>query len=363
MQALVEKYTIAVIGGGNIGTQFACVCAAKGHKVKLYTSEPILYDGTLEIIDESGKVTIGKLDKVTADIGEALHKCQIVFVTHPAFRLKDVADQMLPYVTKSMKICMLPGTGGAEFAFSGCIKAGATLLGIQRVPTVARLEQKGKRVRCEGKRDALYIASIPKDAAKEFAGFLSHLFEIPCYALPNYLSVTLTPSNPILHTTRLRTMFSDYENGKVYERNPLFYGEWTDKSSELLLACDEELQNMLKLLDKLDLKQVKSLKSHYESNTIDEMTKKIRSIKSLHNLTSPMKQVENGWIPDFQSRYFTADFPFGLAIIEELASVLNFDAPHICDTMAWYRKVTGNMSHFRLSQYEIHKIEDIYTLY
>jgi 3-hydroxyacyl-CoA dehydrogenase len=55
---------VAVIGGGNIGTQFACKCASKGYRVNVYSSKPELYDGLLEIIDEDNKITVGKLNKV-----------------------------------------------------------------------------------------------------------------------------------------------------------------------------------------------------------------------------------------------------------------------------------------------------------
>lgn len=358
-----ENTKIAVIGGGNIGTQFACVCAAKGYRVNVYSSKPELYDGTLEVVNEFEEETVGKLNKVSSDIGEAIERCQIIFVAHPAFRLKEIADQMLPYISSDMNICVLPGTGGAEFAFRECMKSGATLFGLQRVPTVARLEQYGKRVRCEGLRSELFLASIPSSKSSDLAAFISSLWGIPCTALPNYLSVTLTPSNPILHTTRLRTLFADYEEGKVYERNPLFYGEWSDESSELLIACDGELQEMLKIMNRLDLHDVRSLKLHYESDSVEAMTKKLCSIKSLHNLASPMKQVDGGWVPDFQSRYFTADFPYGLAIIEELAAILGYNAPNIVDTMDWYRRVTGDTNRLDLVQYGIQSIEDIYALY
>ena len=363
MKYTPENTNIAVIGGGNIGTQFACVCAAKGYRVSVLSSKPELYSGTLEVVDEYEKVTTGKLYKVSADMGEAIEGCHVIFVTLPAFMLRQTADRMLPYIKADMNICVLPGTGGAEFAFRECIKAGATLFGLQRVPSVARLEQYGRRVRCEGLRNELCLASIPVSKAEELAAFMSDLWGIPCVALPNYLSVTLTPSNPILHTTRLRTLFADYEEGKVYDRNPLFYGEWSDASSELLIACDGELQEMLGLMDKMDLSNVRSLKIHYESDTVEAMTKKLSGIKSLHNLLSPMKKVEGGWVPDFHSRYFTADFPYGLAIIEELAGVLGYDAPNIRDTMDWYRKVTGDTDRLDLGAYGIRSVEDIYGLY
>ena len=358
-----ENTNIAVIGGGNIGTQFACKCASKGYRVKVFSSKPELYDGRLEIIDEHDNLTVGEIEAVSDDIGKVIEGCRIVFVTHPAFMLKQAAEQIFPYIKKDINICVLPGTGGAEFAFRNCIDAGATLFGLQRVPSVARLEQYGKRVRCEGLRSELFLASIPSSKAADLSTFMSDLWGIACTPLPNYLSVTLTPSNPILHTTRLRTLFADYKDGKVYDRNPLFYGEWSDVSSELLIACDGELQDMIRRLDKMDLSYVRSLKVHYESDTVEAMTRKLSSIKSLHNLLSPMKQVEGGWVPDFKSRYFTADFPYGLAIIEELADVLCFDAPNIRDTMNWYRKVTHDTSRLDLEQNGIHTIEDIYALY
>ena len=354
---------IAVIGGGNIGTQFACICASKGYRVNLFSSKPEEYDGTLEIADEYENVTVGKLNNVTSDIRAAVDGCRIIFVAYPAFMLKELANKLLPFVKPDMNIGILPGTGGAEFAFRECIKAGATLFGVQRVPCVARLEKYGKRVRCEGLRKELHLASIPVNKAEELSGFMSDLCGIPCRALPNYLSVTLTPSNPILHTTRLCTLFADYEEGKVYARNPMFYAEWSDASSELLLACDDELQNMLKAMNELDLSNVRSLKLHYESDTVEAMTAKLRSISSLHNLASPMKQFEGGWAPDFDSRYFSADFPFGLAIIEGLARVLGCSVPNINATMDWYRRVSGNTDAFNLDDCAIHSINDIYELY
>ena len=363
MDCSKENMNIAVVGGGNIGTQFACICASKGYKVNMYSSKPELFDGALTVVDEFGHETTGVLNLVTSDIGEAVKYCRMIIVTHPAFMLKRAADQLLPYVNNETYIVVIPGTGGAEFAFRRCIQAGATLIGLQRVPTVARLEQYGKKVRCEGLRPELFVGSIPNNRAGEAAEFMSSLWGIPCTCLPNYLNVTLTPSNPILHTTRLCTLFADYKEGRVYDRNPLFYGDWSNESSELLIACDSELQAMLPLMNKLDLEGVRSLKLHYESADAEELTKKMRSIKSLHDLSSPMIKIKDGWIPDFNSRYFTADFPYGLAIILEFATLLGCDVPNISATMDWYRKVTGDETHFALADYGILNIDDIYAYY
>lgn len=107
---------IAVIGGGNIGTQFACICASKGHKVNLLSSKPELFDGTLEVVDEAGYVTRGKLNKVSSKVQTVIDGCQIIFVTHPAFRLKEVSDSIEPYINDGMKIVIIPGTGAMPFS-------------------------------------------------------------------------------------------------------------------------------------------------------------------------------------------------------------------------------------------------------
>ena len=360
----MENMNVTVIGGGNIGTQFACTCAAKGYDVTIYSSKPEKYGKELTIVDGEGNVSSnGKIKQVTNDLSVAM-KSDIIFVTYPAYMFPKFAESIEQYIEPGVCIGVIPGTGGAEFAFRKCIEKGAVLFGLQRVPCVARLVEYGRSVCVEGKRDSLYLAAIPSSKASEMSIFMSNVFDMPCEPLPSYLCVTMTPSNPILHTTRLATMFDDYREGVVYDRNPLFYGEWSDKSSERLLGCDAEHQKMLKMMNGMNLSSVKSLVIHYDnSNTPQKLTAKMRSIKSLHNLSSPMKKVADGWIPDFKSRYFTADFPYGLAIIEEFAEIVGADAPMIKETMQWYREVTGNNDRLELRKYGLNTVDDICEFY
>ena len=117
MENTSHKEKITVIGGGNIGTQFACQCAAKGHEVTVFSSRPEAYDGTLEIVDEFGRVTTGRLRKVTDSLQEAASDSRILFVTYPAFRLRKLpapAGRSLPLATAC-------GRGLPCAACSGCL--------------------------------------------------------------------------------------------------------------------------------------------------------------------------------------------------------------------------------------------------
>lgn len=356
---------ITILGGGNIGTYFACVCASKGFEVTIYTSKPREFSEDLQIVDNSGNIKCtGKITKATDDISLAMD-CDLLFVTYPAFMFFQVGTLILPYIKnrngRKLAIGIIPGTGGAEFAFKNCLNFGVVLFGLQRVPAVARLSKYGKSVCIEGKRDSLYLAAIPSSCASSFSSFMGNLFDINCQPLPNYFCVTMTPSNPILHTSRLASLFCDYYEGKVYNKIPLFYGEWSNSSSELLLVCDFEHQQILKKFTDFDLSSVKSLVEHYDnSDTPQKMTTKIRSIQSLHNLPTPMCAKDGGWIPNFNSRYFTADFPYGLAIIQKIADLVNSEVPNINQVMQWYIKVTGKPIDFNLKKYRINSVSDLY---
>ena len=350
----------AIIGGGNIGTYFAAVLSSNGVDVRIYTSRAQEWRENIETLSDEG-IIYGQISLASDNISQVLRDCEIIFITHPASCFRGLDKLISPYIKTGVYLGIIPGTGGAEFQFINCVNKGAVLFGLQRVPAVARIIKYGHSVRVQGRRDRLKLASIPNYHAKEIADFISKIFDMPCDILPNYLNVTLTPSNPILHTSRLRVLFKNYHDGVIYPENFLFYGSWDDESSSLLFALDNELQEICAILSEklnINLCEVKSLRTHYESSTPSELTRKIKSISSLNKLYSPMIKFNSGYIPDFSSRYFTSDFPFGLAIIESIAGIINYNAQEIFNTMDWYRNLTGDNSRFELNI----KNFDIYTL-
>lgn len=334
---------ITVIGGGNLGTALAGEFATKGHKVILYSTKAKMFNGRI-IITEDDREYVSEPFSVTENLQQAVcnNTASLIIITVPANGLRKIAEEMLLYIHPESILLFMPGTGGVEYIFSEYIRRGIVLLGLQRIPAVYRLIERGKAVRVSGRRkSSLFLGGIPSKEAEKYAPVLSEMFGMECGALPNYLNVTLTPSNPILHTSRLYSMFRDYTEGMFYDRNILFYQEWDDLSSDILLKCDGELQSLLRKIPELDLSYVRSLKEHYESNTKSEMTYKISHIRSFSGITSPMLEIEPGkWIPDFNSRYFTADFPYGLAIIKGLAVIFETAVPTIDTVLKWYCSVT-----------------------
>lgn len=355
---------ITIVGGGNIGTQFAVHCAEKGNDVIVYTSDPSIYDGHINIIDANGVITHeGIIGQATNDPQVAFCNAELIMITFPAMLMDSIAKIIYEFADKKAIIGVVPGSGGSECAFRKCIERGNVFFGIERVPAIARLVTKGKTVKSTGYRSELHVASIPCDAVDQCCALVQSIFDIPCLPIPNYLNLTLTPSNPILHTTRLRTIFKDYHEGVVYPKLPLFYEEWDDESSELLLACDDEVQRICKELPEFQLSYVKSLKEHYESPTIEAMTRKISSIEPFKGLKTPAIEVDGGFIPDLHSRYFTSDFSYGLTIIQQVAELAGVEVSNIQDTLEWYRLVSLEKEQYLFSKYEIRTLEEMKSFY
>ena len=345
---------ITIVGGGNIGTQFAVHCAEKGHEVTVFTSKPDIYDGHLNIIDEAGITTHEGDIKLATDNPElAFREADFIMVTMPSTVMKSIAEVVYRHSDEKPIIGVVPGNGGSECAFGKCINRGNAFFGIERVPAIARLVQKGKTVKSTGYRDELHVAALPRRNAEKCAKIIEGIFNIKTTVIPSFLNLTMTPSNPILHTTRLRTIFENWHEGVVYECVPLFYEEWNDKSSELLIACDEEVQSICRALPEFELQYVKSLRVHYESPTAEAMTKKITSIPAFKGLATPTVSVEGGFIPDMHSRYFTADFSYGLNIIKQIADFAGVKTPNIDETMAWYKNIAVETEEFRFVDYGI----------
>lgn len=338
---------VAVVGGGNIGTLMAGEFAARGHAVRMCASDAPRWSGKIEVLKPDGDVLcVGRLERVTSSLSEAIDGADWVFVTYPSSCFAMLAQNLVPLVQAGQRIVVVPGAD-AEFWFAGVAEKGAELLGLQRVHSIARLGERGRSVYQLGLKPSIQVGSIPSACAGNAAGELSELFAMPVEVLPNYLVETLTPSNPILHTSRLATMFGSWRDGVCYDGNIPFYETWDDASSELMIACDAELQALCRCIEAasgLDLTGVRPLTEHYESPNARAMTDKISHIPAFRGLGSPMKEVAPGkWVPDFSSRYFTADFAVGLRAIADLAEVFAVPHEHIASVLEWYETVGGVM--------------------
>lgn len=355
---------ITVVGGGNIGTLFAVHCSEKGHEVTLFTSTPELYDGNLCVVNIDGDVIhSGKIKCATNNPETAFREAELIIITFPATMMKKITKEIYEYADKKAIIGVVPGNGGSECAFRRCIERGNIFFGMERVPAIARLVIKGKIVKSTGYKNELFVASLPGKNAEMCANMIESFFDIKTTIIRDYLNLTMTPSNPILHTTRLKVIFKDWREGIGYKTVPLFYEQWDDESSELLIACDEEVQQICRALPEFDLHFCKSLRVHYESPTVDAMTKKISSIEAFKGIGTPTVEKDGLLIPDLHSRYFTSDFSYGLSIIKQIGVFAGVETPNIDGVLKWYKTIEIVKDEFDFNEYNIKDKQELISYY
>ena len=314
---------ICICGGGNLGHVCAGFLANRGHQVSILTTKPERWSQTLEIVAPDGSFE-GHLTQVSSQPREVIPQAEIVLVCLPGFAIHDELTKIKPHLFKNCLVGTVVSSTGFFFEAFKVLPADIALFGFQRVPFISRTIEYGQKAELKGYKESLHVAIEQTEDKESVRVVLEQLFEKPVTIADSFYEVSLSNSNPILHPSRLYTMWKDWQPGIVYPRNPQFYAEWTLEASTLLLQLDEELQQLLKVLG-LKEECIPPVLDYYESSDADSLTQKLRSIKAFQNIASPMKAVEGGFIPDFSSRYFTEDFPYGIRFIVETAQ-----KHHVC---------------------------------
>lgn len=324
---------LCICGGGSLGHVCAGVMSSQEDvQVNIFTQHPERWSNQIQVKDENGRIFKGLLNVISSNPEEAVKECDIVLLCLPGYAIETTLKSIKPYVSNCVVGSIVCSTG-FFFAAHKILGEQQKLFGFQRVPYIARTEKYGQSANLLGYKPQLAIATENIEHVEAFRILVERLWSTPTKLLTSYYEVSLTNSNPILHTGRLYSMWKDW-NGDVFDHNILFYKEWTNEASQTLIDMDAEFMQLLAVLP-VSKGAIPPLLEYYESTDAESLTRKISSIKAFQNITSPMKPVENGWIPDFESRYFTEDFPYGLKIIVDLAKEKKINCPHINKVFEW----------------------------
>ena len=324
---------ICICGGGNLGHVCAGFLANRGHQVSILTTKPELWSQTIEIVAPEGAFE-GQLAQITSNAADAIPQAEIVLICLPGFAIHDELIKIRPYLSNTCKVGTVVSSSGFFFEAFEVLPADIPVFGFQRVPFISRTIEYGRKAELKGYKESLHVAIEHTDAKENLRIELERLFEKPVTLADNFYEVSLSNSNPLLHPSRLYTMWKDWQPGIVYPRNPQFYAEWTLEASALLIQMDKEFQNLLKNLG-LKPGSIPAVLDYYESADAESLTTKLQTIKAFQGILSPMKEVTGGFIPDFTSRYFTEDFPYGMRFIVETAHKRNVSIPTIDQVYQW----------------------------
>lgn len=330
---------VCICGGGSLGHVCAAVLASQPDtEVRIFTQHPERWGREVVATDPDGKAFCGLLDVVSADAAEAVSGCDIVFLCLPGFAIESMLQRIKSYVGQAIVGSIVCSTG-FFFAAHRILGTETRLFGFQRTPFIARTTEYGRSANLLGYKAQVAIAVENVVDTESFRCLVERLWLTPTVLLASHYEASLTNSNPILHTGRLYTLWHDWD-GTPFDHNIYFYKEWTDAASEMLIAMDEEFMQLLSVLP-VRPGAILTLLDYYDSHDAESLTRKISSIPAFINITSPMMELPTStpdtpqWVPDFESRYFTEDFPYGLSLIVRLAREHSVPTPTLSKVLEW----------------------------
>lgn len=336
---------VCIVGGGHIGTTLLCYIkyTHPEYRVCLYTRRPERFAEYLKCNDIEKTVSYNvKPDCISNDASKVAYGSNIIFIALPHFAVEKAFSDIAPYVDPEAFIGVLPGGGGCEFYFRQYFDERKTLFGFQRVPFTAKLQQYGEETNLKSWKPFSVVGTLQRNRIDKACEIIEAC-GLKTQKASNYLEIALTPTNPILHTSRTYEIFYGSKRDHLFAKKLKFYVGWTDKASRTLFAMDDELHQLLNKLELhgIETTAIRPLSEHYESPTIEAMTRKINTITTFQSVYAPMVERDSGYVADITSRMFTEDFPWGLLVIRSYFDLFGIDAPTMNKVLQWYASYMG----------------------
>ncbi|CAM9320232.1 unnamed protein product, partial [Chrysoparadoxa australica] len=282
----------------------------------------------------------------------------------PANAHPSLLAAIAPHVEDGVTVGTLFGQGGfdwaATHAFGKNFKKVKVLFGLLNIPWICKTTKYGHSSRIIGPKKQLYAATYPVELVHQVADKITALFDIECLTLPNFLNLTLTPSNQIIHPARYFGIFRDWDGQRTYTRQELkarngdtLYDNFDAISSETLATLDNELQQvraaLVKRVPQLDLSYVLPITERivlqYGEQVKDKSSLQTIFCSNLgyRGCATPVDEISTGQVqPAVNSRLFWEDIPYGLCILKGMAEILgNFPTPAINSMIRWHQQYMG----------------------
>lgn len=368
----MTKKSICICGGGSLGHVIAAVLSNKGCNVDLLTGHPDKWHKDIIITDYLGKEIKGTIRTISNMPEKVVTQADIILLCLPGYLIEKILREIKPYISSDAYVGSVVCSNGF-FWIAKDILGPHKLFGFQRVPYICRISEYGKNATIKGYKSQLKIAGNNQTNLSELSSFFSESFETPVAILKHYLEATLTNSNPLLHPTRIFGMLKNHKTD-IFDKEFLFYDEWDDSSSEILIRCDGEFQDLLAGMP-IDRGEIPNILDYYDSINASSLTHKLSTIKAFKGIKMSMVTINGSYSIDYTNRYFTEDIPFGLLIIKSIAVLLHKETPNIDSVINWMQKkmnkkylINGKFEGEDLStsgivqNYHINTAEKLFTL-
>ncbi len=321
--------TIAVLGAGNAGHTAAAHLALRGYRVRLASRSaerlcPVQERGGIELIGVAGE-GFARLDRVTADLAEAVDGADLVMLTVAGPGIEDYGRRLAPLLTPEQIVFLNPGQCGGALEFARAVRDAGYSRHL-RVGESNTLTY-GCRVVDFAKAWAYVVvgrvlfSALPAMQTRVLLDELLPLYPA-LQPAPNVLYTSLHYLNCILHPPGMVCNAGWIEHARGGFR--YYYEGTTPAVARVIEAVDRERMAML---EGLGLQGVPFIDMFYAGGYTTPEAWKTRSIYQAFQASEPNKPRP---APEtLHHRYMEEDVPYGLVPMTAFARLAGVATPTI----------------------------------
>ncbi len=358
----MKPLKVAICGAGRTGHLNAILFKQLPNvQVSMLTNNQEVIDRHLanlpmQALMPDGSTLSARPDQVSTDASVVVNDADIVIITAPAHARPQTLQAIAPHLSSSKPVYVgaIPGFCGFDWLAEASLgeRSNVVIWGMKDVPHTAFDLKPGVSVKMGGGKSQLYVALHDRESAQS----RQHLEQIlttlygPCVTmLDHYLEITLTPGNPIMHSSVIYGLIGPYGqwHRKIFPQRMCWWTECPELGAYFLERMDQESQELCNVISQrmgIDLSSVKSLKQEiveaYGEQIRDQssMLSILRTNQAYNDILAPMIPADDnraGYVIERESRAFNEDVAYGLVLLVEMARRFELKVPYIEEVLQW----------------------------
>lgn len=299
----------------------------------------------------------GRVQRVSDDPADVIPGSKVIIICSPFHVAGEILDKIKNHISDGAYVGAIFGQGAFDlqaFHYLGHrVKSlNLTIFGLQFVPFLCKAVEYGKRAEIYGPKSYLCCAAYPSSRCEVVSNLISLLYATPTAPIPNFLCLTLTPSNQIIHPGRVYGFFKDWDGKTGFDplKLPKLYAQLDDASADAIQALDDEIQaikaEIVRRYPQIDMTALHPIKQRISYNYKDSI-KDFSTLKSVFNTNDgyaknvfPTVAHEDGKsvVLNTKSRFFYEDIPYGLVILKDIGDTLGVPMKNTEKMIQWHQK-------------------------
>lgn len=355
------KKQLVICGGGSSSHTIIPFLKDSIFDVSVYTSRPEQWGDTIDLEwhNPNGEVLgtySGCIKKASSKPQEIIPDADYIVFCMPVHKYRVALQKIAPFINKTKKVFVgtVYGQGGWNWMVDE-IKRQYGLNNIVTfafglIPWICRIIKYGHIGVTYGCKAVNYAAVSPKEY---FQQVNEELLEPICYRWfekgkvkqsENFLSLTLSVDNQIIHTSRCLGLYEVYgQTWKTKEEVPWFYKDYDDVSTKLLADLDNDYtkirQAIMRLHPEKDYRYMLDYlaleRFSYQSQNTDIKESFVTSQTLVSIGTPVVKRADGLWEVDRNHRFFLDDIYYGNCIAKWMAEQMQISTPTIDKILRW----------------------------